>query len=464
MGLLLLLLAPGASASHHPLRTGLYLGLDGNNELAYQRAQNAGTTIARSPVSWMEIAPTTVPAAFNARDPADPAYNWTRLDAQVRIAVAHHLAPLLTVYNAPVWAQDGTSPDTAGGFRPDPSAFADFATAIATRYDGLHGQPRVRYWEAWNEPNVNLYLSPQFSSGGLTVSPTMYRALLNRFAAAVHAVHAGNVVVAGGLSPFTVVKGATITIGPMRFMRELLCMSAGAHPHPTCSTRTVFDAWSHHPYTSGNATHQASNPNDASLGDLPEMRTLLDAAYKAGHIVSPGRPGFWVTEYSWDTKPPDPGGVPLALHARWVSESLYRMWQAGVDVAIWLQLVDEPFPASPLQAGLYSRGAGGQLTDRPKPALKSFTFPFVAYTRPGGAYVWGRTPWGKPATVVIERRTGSAWRRVGTVATDRFGVFERTFTGSYTASDWLRARIAGNVSLPLSLRVPADLRVDPFGA
>lgn len=106
-------------------------------------------------------------------------------------------------------------------------------------------------------------------------------------------------------------------------MRELLCLSPSLRP--TCSAETRFDVWSHHRYTSGGPTHQAVLRDDVSLGDLPEMRRVLDAAMRAGHVRSAGKPRFRVTEFSWDSSPPDPNGVPTALHTRWVAEALYRM-------------------------------------------------------------------------------------------------------------------------------------------
>jgi hypothetical protein len=452
-------LIPAAGASH-PLRTGLYLGTDGAaDDLAYTRARAAGTSMVRLPVRWSEIAPKVPSNGFQAADEADPAYRWVSIDAQVELAAAHGLQPLLTVYEPPAWAESKPGPQRTGAV--DADAFAKFGAAIATRYDGNHGEPRVQYWEVWNEPNVNIYLSPQFAYGK-PASPAAYRTLLNAFANAVHRVLPGNVVVAGGLSPFTVNSGSTVTIGPLRFMRALLCMSGGAHPHATCHTRVEFDAWSSHPYTSGGPTHSAINPNDVSLGDLPKMRNLLDAAYKAGQIASSARPGFWVTEFSWDSSPPDPKGVPLALHARWTEEALYRMWQAGVSVVIWLQLYDDVFPGSPLQAGLYFRSGGGT-SIRPKPALTAFTFPFVAYLNGNRVSLWARTPLGQSKSVVIERRVGSTWKHVVTVRADGFGIVEKTIGGRFTKTDRLRARIGQTSSLAFSLTQPPDRSLNPFG-
>jgi len=457
-----LLLAPAASASH-PLRTGLYLGSSGAaDSVAYARARAAGTTVVRIPVVWSEIAPTAPLARFDAANPNDAGYNWAALDAQVALAVSHNLVPVLSIYHAPIWAQHGSGDKSTGAVGVSAAALASFATAIATRYDGADGQPRVRYWSAWNEPNVNVYLSPQFAHGA-PASPAAYRTMLNAFANAVHRVNPANVVIGGELSPFTVVRGTTVTIGPLQFMRELLCMSTGDHPHPTCNTKVDFDVWAHHPYTSGGPTHKAFNPNDVSLGDLPRMRALLDAAYAAGHIVSHGAPGFWVTEFSWDSNPPDPKGLPLALHARWTAEALYRMWQAGVDLVIWLQLYDDPFPADAAQAGLYFLPSASGAT-RAKPTLTSFTFPFVAYLAPGGVSVWARTPWGTPGTVVVERKAGAGWRRVASLRSDRFGIVQAKLAGRYTKSDFLRAQVAGHTSLAFSLTQPPDRFLDPFGS
>src|SRR5438270_90526 len=70
--------------------------------------------------------------------------------------------------------------------------------AAARRYSGAFaGLPRVRYWIAWNEPNLSSFLTPQRNN----VSANIYRALLNAFASAVKAVHQDNQVVAGQLDP-----------------------------------------------------------------------------------------------------------------------------------------------------------------------------------------------------------------------------------------------------------------------
>ena len=52
------------------------------------------------------------------------------------------------------------------------------------------------------------------------------------------------------------------------------------------------------------------------------MKVLLDAAARTRHVRSRAPVRFWVTEFSWDTNPPDPRGVPVKLQARWLSEAL----------------------------------------------------------------------------------------------------------------------------------------------
>jgi hypothetical protein len=180
---------------------------------------------------------------------------WGTIDDDVKSAVAKGLTPLLTIAKAPFWAEGPKHAD--GAYLPSPQDFADFATAVARRFDGKYlGLPAVHYWQAWNEPNISPYLTPQYSASG-DIAPGWYRKMLNAFAIAVHGVSAGNRVVAGGLSPFTVSYSNAKSIGSLKFMRELFCLSAGETPHPVCRSRTQVDIWATHPYTSGGPVHSA---------------------------------------------------------------------------------------------------------------------------------------------------------------------------------------------------------------
>jgi hypothetical protein len=464
------LAAATGTAQAAPIARAVYLDRPEGNRVAasnlvYQRVAAAGATIVRFTVTWRDVAPAKLPASWNPRSPADPHYTWGEVDLKIRRAIDNHLTPLVTILGAPAWAQQGRVADDLSSNRPSPAALAQFATAIAHRYSGrFHGLPRVRYWQAWNEPNISAYLEPQWLNGR-DVSPDWYRQMLNAFADAVHAAAPGNVVVSAGLTAFARTHGSVKSIGPLRFMRELLCMSGGAHPRPVCNAKVKLDIWAHHPYTSGGPFHHAVNPDDVSLGDLPKMKTLLQAAARAGHIISQGPIRFWVTEFSWDSKPPDKHGVPVALHARWTAEALHQMWLAGVTAVVWLMLRDDAYPGSPLQAGLYYRGRT-VADDKPKPALTAFQFPFVAYLTPKGVSFWGETPRQRAGVIVIERqRAGSgSWQTVRTLKAHS-GVFDGTLHLSAKPTDSLRARLRGTSlqSLAFSLTEPPDRPVHPFG-
>ena len=158
-------------------------------------------------------------------------------------------------------------------------------------------------------------------------------------------------------------------------------------------------------------------------------------------LKSRGEAGFWVTEFAWDTSPPDPKGVPEELHARWVAEALYRMWAQGVSLVTWFLLRDQSCATCPFQSGLYFRGEDGISSDTPKLALTAFRFPFVAFREPSKRSVmfWGRSP-AKRAPVVVEQKTGGSWHswtRFGRTAT-------ASLPGSFRAapSRFLRARLA----------------------
>jgi hypothetical protein len=386
---------------------------------------------------------------------------------EIGLAVAAGLEPIVSVNSAPDWAE-GAGAGAQGSVRPDAAKLAQFTRAAARRYGGsFGGLPRVRYWEVWNEPNHFLFLNPQIENGKV-VSAQHYRTMVNAFADVVHREHADNVVIAGGTAPFTNPVPSRYVTGPKRFMRELLCLSSDPRPRVTCGERVHFDVWSTHPYTTGGPTHHAIGPDDVSLGDLREMAATLRAGVRSGQIVSSLPVRFWVTEFSWDSNPPDPGGVPTRLHARWVSEALFRMWRAGVSLVAWFQLRDDANDGRPqrqlFQSGLYFRCSTGLACDRPKRAREAFRFPFVAFrsTR-RRVHAWGRTPFGRPRAVVVEQRVGRRWRRLARLRSNRYGIFSKRLRTHRRGR--LRARLPRKreASVPFSLTRPPDQPFYPFG-
>jgi hypothetical protein len=462
------MLVSGASAvattPPHPFQTGflndaVFGGSSG--AVGFQRAAEAGATIERLRIDWGNVAPTR-PA--DPTNPDDPAYNWSAFDTEVGLAVAAGQEPIADIIDAPSWAlSDGSTYPTT---YPDPTQFADFAYAAAQRYDGAPGhQPWITYWEIFNEPNLGLYLEPQFVNGQ-PESAVWYRDVVNQSAVLIKSVHPDNFVIAGSTAPYYDSTASTVAVnsawGPLGFMRAVLCLTPQlTSTSPGCQVK--FDAWSHHPYTEGGPTHTTSLPDDVALGDLPRMKQVLDAAWALGHIQTNGpAPELWVTEFSWNSNPPDPGGVPMSLLERWIPEAMYEMWSDGVSVLTWFQLVD----MSPLifQTGLYTTTAA-LAADQPKPIFEAFRFPFVAYRSDGGVFFWGRTPAGRQATVAVEQENvGGGWDSLDSnVQADQYGIFQGRL--ATTSRLPVRARLVdtNEAGVAFSLRTVPDRFFLSFG-
>ncbi len=476
LGCLLLSLAPAicaltvvtSAATARPLKTGVSYVYD-SSPVAFEHVKHTGASVVLTPLRWETVAPTHQPASWQPTDPGDPHYDWEAIDPWVINAVAAGLTPVLQVRGAPLWAQrcSGAS-ETDAPCDADPAALAAFATAAASRYSGnFAGLPRVRYWQGLNEPNLSLFFTPQFE-GDRAVSPDLYRALINSFYSAVKAVDPSNLVLAAGLGPIAVPK---YTIGPMRFTRELLCMRGRENFRPTpgdCGGGVHFDIFDIHPYTTGGPTHEGGI-NDVELGDLGKLQKLLEAADRAGRIKGDfKRTPLWITELSWDSNPPDPGGLPIKILTRWTAEALFRAWSAGVDTFFWFSLRDSPtgdFPFSEtLQSGLYFSGPTIE-QDQPKENLSAFRFPFVAYPRRRGLFFWGRTPTGTGGKVSIQIFKGKRWRPLLTARADTSGIFEGLAHTHYGRGKkgQVRARLGTTSSVPFSMQPIPDFRQPPFG-
>lgn len=459
-----------ASAAR-PLITGIS-GVYSDSPFAYQQAQSTGAKLVRISVYWPGIAPNSAPSSWQPEDPTDPNYDWEFTDRSVTAAVQAGLTPVLLVDGVPSWAQRCEAPPVLPDAicDPDPAALAAFATAAARRYSGaIAGLPRVRYWQGLNEPNLSLFFFPQFNTVGRPLSPALYRRLINVFYSAVKSVSPSNLVLLGGLGPIAVPKW---TIGPMRFLQLLLCMKGTVRPRPThggCHGGVHFDILDIHPYTTGGPTHKGG-VDDVELGDLGKLQTFLRAADQAGRIKgSRRRTDLWNTEFSWDSKPPDPGGLPMKILTRWTAEALYRSWQAGLDHFFWFSLEDSAHPdgsnySETLESGLFFRSISPE-QDQPKQVLSAFRFPFVAYPRKKGLTFWGRTPTSSGGRVSIQIWDHGRWRGVGRTKANSVGIFQGRLETHYGRDKHglARALYKDQEAVPFSMRPVKDFRQPPFG-
>ena len=457
-------------ASAQPLFTGI-TNLGTNNPLAFERTRSAGGRFVRIQLYWGGTAPTAKPASWNPSDPNDPAYDWLASDEAVQRAVAAGLTPIVQVDGTPNWAQRCQTPGVLAGAicDPDPTELKAFATAAASRYSGrTPGLPAVRYWQGLNEPNLSLFFFPQFESNGKPLSPFLYRDLINAFYAGVKAAEPNALVVLAGLGPIAVPQ---YTIGPMRFARMMLCMVGSKNPKPTkddCGGGVHFDIFAMQPYTTGGPAHEGG-PNDVQIGDLPKLQKLIAAADRADRIKGAfKKTPLWITEFSWDSKPPDPNGLPMKIEIRWVAEAMHTAWSAGVSNFLWYSLRDAVHDGSTpyketLESGLYFRGPTIE-QDQPKPFLQAFRFPFVAYPGKSLGY-WGRTPSSSSGKVSIQLLRGGKWKQVATARANKDGIFRGSLKSDYgiDKKGAARAVFAKQASAAFSMRPVRDFHHPPFG-
>ncbi len=352
------LAVPAATASPHML-VGI---VDDANTLNFPE-QTFGTfrelraQVARINLSWQEVSPSR-PA--HLADPADPAYRWGQYDAAISAAAKDGVQVLLSIVRTPGWENGRT-------FRQAPSNPYDlraFAYAAARRYSGTFTTadgttlPAVRLWLAWNEPNNPIDLAPQYRRVGgrwIVQSAIDYARICNAVYDGVHATAlAGEKVACGATSPRgnDAPTSSRPSVAPLTFLAA--CKRYGLRR---------FDVWAHHPYNGSKLETPTSRPSRSSgaitLGNLGVLLAELTQLYGPKHL--------WITEYGWQTNPPDPFfGVSWAQQAAYLSQSFgVARRNPRVDMMLWFLLKDD-VPIGGFQSGLET--AGG----RRKPAFSAF--------------------------------------------------------------------------------------------
>jgi hypothetical protein len=233
------------------------------------------------------------------------------------------------------------------------SDLTTFARMLATRYNGHHGFGTVSIWSVWNEPNLQLFLTPQFS-GKKIVSPTLYAKLYKAAYAGIKQGNPSSAIAIGETSPEgrdkpIATKGQGQSVAPGTFAR-LLAQTKGLK----------FEAWAEHPYptvTNGKALGKSRYPN-VTLPSLPLFEKNLAKLF---HRPVP----IWITEYGHQTRPAQRKGVTYAQQALYAKQALsYAKNDPNVEMFIWFTLRDSA--TNPWKSGL-EQPSGAR-----KPAFASF--------------------------------------------------------------------------------------------
>ena len=345
-----------------------------------------GVGLVRYMVNWRQVAPRKPRHPAN---PGDPAYDWTDVDATLGALHARHIRVLATLVRTPVWASESRTPPAVPTSK---YALAAFAVAVAKRY------PWLRLWEIWNEPNLQSFLRPN--------SPALYvQRLLNPAYVELHAMNPANKVAGGATSP----RSTSTGLSPVKFMRGML------------TARARLDAYSHHPYP----VSRGETPTRFARGVCRYCTGVLSLAHLDQLIAEVkrdfGPKRIWLTEYGYETNPPDPNGVSWALQSQYLAEAAMRAAAAPyVDLLIQFMVQDEARPKG-WQSGLIDS------TGLPKPAFNSFMLPIAVAARTGTrTTIWGQVRPGAGARPYqLLRLTASGWKPAGAPA-------ETAANGTYT--------------------------------
>lgn len=342
-----------------------------------------GVGIVRVSLRWATIAPNSSshrrPRGFDATNPAAyPQANWRAYDLVFKYARMYSIKVDLTLNGgAPLWATGPGAPhdQTHLEWKPSAAEFGKFVQAVGRRYSGHYSVggsplPRVSFWAIWNEPNFGKDLAPQAIRGStVSVSPSMYRQLIDAAWGALHATgHGQDSFLIGALDA----RGASGPVSPrapqglpgnfsatkpLQFLRTLYCVDSSFNQlrgsyarargcpatasgsrrfhsdHPGLFRASGFDD---HPYPVNLAPNQDSSndPDFATFNKLPKLERQLDRLQRI--YGSSTRFPIWVTEYGYITNPPNanlnpPGNKPFvspataAYYSNWAE---YLSWRS----------------------------------------------------------------------------------------------------------------------------------------
>ena len=353
---------------------------------AMREMRDLGVDVLRTNVLfyrvYRNIRDKTKPAGFDASNPNSPEYVWEPTDRIVDLARQNGIKLLFTISGpGPHWSseQPGRCRATICSWRPSPKVFGEFVEAVAKRYRG-----KVDWYSIYNEPNIATWITPQvkFTKAGRVETAGIYYRKL--WQAAYKAIARNDPARRG-----RVLFGEVAAIGaPLPKLYASLCLDASGRPfgHALrkahgCGkvSKLKIGGWAIHPYNQGGfgpPNRRTASKTALPQQYIPRLHRLMKRAAGRGRV--PGGKGIYITEFGYQTNPPDRiSSITPRKHARYINESDRLFFgDPRVKTVSQYQLVDVN-DVTQYNSGL--RFAGG--TKRKKASYDAYRLPIVVTRR-----------------------------------------------------------------------------------
>lgn len=270
-------------------------------EISLQMAREAGFQFIRQEFVWEDIEIHAKGDFVDRRNDPDGVDAWEKYDQIVTQAVNNQIEIIARLSNPPAWSRSLPVEQSGSKAPPDNFAdFADFAAAVAERYQG-----QIHYFQIWNEPNGN-------EEWGLhqPVNPTAYTELLCLAHDRIKAVNPEAVILAGALTPTVSITDANLN--DLIFLQKMY--AAGAADCFDIMSAQGYGLWS-------GARDQRLRP---TVINYPHHLLIRDVMVRQGDAQKP----IWISEMAWNVVPegipPEYGRVSLEQQGRYGFEAYAR--------------------------------------------------------------------------------------------------------------------------------------------
>lgn len=350
---------------------------------ALDQAKALGVNYIRTMVIWRD-------ASY-----AKGAYDFSKWDSLVNGARARGMKVLMTLTApAPGYA---TANHRAGVYKPSTSLYGAFVKAA-----GQHFGSRIGTWSIMNEPNLNGWLAPQGAYAAVK-----YRSLYRAGVAGLKAAGQGrDRILMGELAPTKTKR----TTAPVTFYRDVFCLSSRGHRLTGKAARKLscgkrFSKLSasgvaHHPYTNAAACTPRckGGPTDITIASLSRLSTVLDQAARAGRLSKGARTNIWLTEFGFQSNPPNTGGpISLKKQAAYINWGEWKGFTSGrIRSYAQYELVDPG--AATFNTGLFLQSL------KAKPSLTAYRTPLFVVKSGRSVKVFGGARPGGRHTIAIQAR------------------------------------------------------------